>query len=282
MTVFFLIEKKWKRREELLALQSPLGFSVLGLFSVFPILALCCRICLNLSPSLLRSNSSLSLSLFQLPAWCHHGFRPSLILLWWHRGSSSVPQTPQHCKFGSLPHAAHSLQLSASDQSSYSGLPLLDWVQNRITHWFDVEVWYTDSVCCGPLTSWRSVGWGPKKGKQHCTFSFFCFPTVAGKLFQICKSEKLMFIETEKFQRALSADSLCICYLVWAVHSPIEAQCSVNAAMPIISNANHDFSNLSVSDDSSLDHIFTEIPETETIKVWTRLLVNLMVREDLY
>lgn len=36
--------------------------------------------------------------------------------------------------------------------------------------------------------------------------------------------------------------------------------------MPIISNANHDFSNLSVSDDSSLDHIFTEIPETETIK----------------
>ncbi|KAA0715103.1 Potassium voltage-gated channel subfamily G member 4 [Triplophysa tibetana] len=36
--------------------------------------------------------------------------------------------------------------------------------------------------------------------------------------------------------------------------------------MPIISNANHDFSNISVSDDSSLDHIFTEIPETETIK----------------
>lgn len=37
--------------------------------------------------------------------------------------------------------------------------------------------------------------------------------------------------------------------------------------MPIISNANHDFSNLSVSDDSSLDRIFTEIPETETVKV---------------
>ncbi|KAG7468672.1 hypothetical protein MATL_G00145930 [Megalops atlanticus] len=36
--------------------------------------------------------------------------------------------------------------------------------------------------------------------------------------------------------------------------------------MPIISNANQDFSNLSVSDDSSLDRIFTEIPETETIK----------------
>ncbi|KAK5607837.1 hypothetical protein CRENBAI_010346, partial [Crenichthys baileyi] len=36
--------------------------------------------------------------------------------------------------------------------------------------------------------------------------------------------------------------------------------------MPIISNTNHDFSNLSVSDDSSLDRIFTEIPETETIK----------------
>ncbi|KAM6926217.1 potassium voltage-gated channel subfamily G member 4a [Lycodopsis pacificus] len=36
--------------------------------------------------------------------------------------------------------------------------------------------------------------------------------------------------------------------------------------MPIISNANHDFSNLSISDDSSFDHIFTEIPETETIK----------------
>ncbi|CAL8360586.1 unnamed protein product [Lota lota] len=36
--------------------------------------------------------------------------------------------------------------------------------------------------------------------------------------------------------------------------------------MPIISNANHDFSNLSLSDDSSLDHIFTEIPETETVK----------------
>ncbi|KAJ3596082.1 hypothetical protein NHX12_002491 [Muraenolepis orangiensis] len=36
--------------------------------------------------------------------------------------------------------------------------------------------------------------------------------------------------------------------------------------MPIISNANNDFSNLSLSDDSSLDHIFTEIPETETIK----------------
>ncbi|XP_044213701.1 potassium voltage-gated channel subfamily G member 4a [Thunnus albacares] len=36
--------------------------------------------------------------------------------------------------------------------------------------------------------------------------------------------------------------------------------------MPIISNANHDFSNLSVSDDSSFDRIFTEIPETETIK----------------
>lgn len=37
--------------------------------------------------------------------------------------------------------------------------------------------------------------------------------------------------------------------------------------MPIISNANHDFSNLSVStDDSSLDLFFTEIPETETVK----------------
>ncbi|CAL8323015.1 unnamed protein product [Gadus morhua 'NCC'] len=36
--------------------------------------------------------------------------------------------------------------------------------------------------------------------------------------------------------------------------------------MPIISNANHDFSNLSLSDDSSLDHMFTEIPETETVK----------------
>ncbi|TRY71455.1 hypothetical protein DNTS_011727 [Danionella cerebrum] len=37
--------------------------------------------------------------------------------------------------------------------------------------------------------------------------------------------------------------------------------------MPIISNANHDFSNLSVStDDSSLDLYFTEVPETETIK----------------
>ncbi|XP_051984138.1 potassium voltage-gated channel subfamily G member 4-like [Xyrauchen texanus] len=37
--------------------------------------------------------------------------------------------------------------------------------------------------------------------------------------------------------------------------------------MPIISNANHDFSNLSVSsDDSSLNQFFTEIPETETIK----------------
>lgn len=37
--------------------------------------------------------------------------------------------------------------------------------------------------------------------------------------------------------------------------------------MPIISNANHDFSNLSVStDDSSLDFYFTDIPETETIK----------------
>ncbi|KAM4592943.1 voltage-gated potassium channel regulatory subunit KCNG4-like isoform 1-T2 [Odontesthes bonariensis] len=37
--------------------------------------------------------------------------------------------------------------------------------------------------------------------------------------------------------------------------------------MPIISNANHDFSNYSVStDDSSLDRFFTEIPETETQK----------------
>ncbi|XP_056121780.1 potassium voltage-gated channel subfamily G member 4 [Rhinichthys klamathensis goyatoka] len=37
--------------------------------------------------------------------------------------------------------------------------------------------------------------------------------------------------------------------------------------MPIISDANHDFSNLSVStDDSSLDLFSTEIPETETIK----------------
>ncbi|XP_042584436.1 potassium voltage-gated channel subfamily G member 4 [Cyprinus carpio] len=37
--------------------------------------------------------------------------------------------------------------------------------------------------------------------------------------------------------------------------------------MPIISNANHDFSNLSVStDDSSLDLFFSEIPDTETIK----------------
>ncbi|KAG7277451.1 hypothetical protein CRUP_022539, partial [Coryphaenoides rupestris] len=37
--------------------------------------------------------------------------------------------------------------------------------------------------------------------------------------------------------------------------------------MPIISNANHDFSIYSVSsDDSSLDRFFTEIPETETIK----------------
>lgn len=43
--------------------------------------------------------------------------------------------------------------------------------------------------------------------------------------------------------------------LVWA-----------DAIMPIISNAN-DFSNFSIStDDSSLDHFFTEIPETETIK----------------
>ncbi|XP_043101294.1 potassium voltage-gated channel subfamily G member 4 [Puntigrus tetrazona] len=56
---------------------------------------------------------------------------------------------------------------------------------------------------------------------------------------------------------------------------PRELQCFVsclpstspNATMPIISNANHDFSNLSVStDDSSLDLFFTEIPETETIK----------------
>lgn len=44
--------------------------------------------------------------------------------------------------------------------------------------------------------------------------------------------------------------------------------------MPIISNANHDFSNLSVSDDSSLDRIFTEIPETETIKVWLTEIVS--------
>ncbi|XP_076144160.1 voltage-gated potassium channel regulatory subunit KCNG4 [Alosa pseudoharengus] len=37
--------------------------------------------------------------------------------------------------------------------------------------------------------------------------------------------------------------------------------------MPIISNANRDFSNLSVStDDSSLDRFFTEIPETESVK----------------
>ncbi|XP_023682833.1 potassium voltage-gated channel subfamily G member 4a isoform X2 [Paramormyrops kingsleyae] len=36
--------------------------------------------------------------------------------------------------------------------------------------------------------------------------------------------------------------------------------------MPLISNANHDFSNLSLSDESSLDHMFTEIPETETVK----------------
>ncbi|XP_035654584.1 potassium voltage-gated channel subfamily G member 4-like [Oncorhynchus keta] len=36
--------------------------------------------------------------------------------------------------------------------------------------------------------------------------------------------------------------------------------------MPIISNANHDFSNLSASDDSSLDAIFTQIPETESVK----------------
>ncbi|KAI4830894.1 hypothetical protein KUCAC02_002495 [Chaenocephalus aceratus] len=37
--------------------------------------------------------------------------------------------------------------------------------------------------------------------------------------------------------------------------------------MPIISNANHDFSTFSISsDDSSLDRFFTEIPETETIK----------------
>uniref|UniRef100_A0A3P9H8H5 Potassium voltage-gated channel, subfamily G, member 4b n=1 Tax=Oryzias latipes TaxID=8090 RepID=A0A3P9H8H5_ORYLA len=37
--------------------------------------------------------------------------------------------------------------------------------------------------------------------------------------------------------------------------------------MPIISNANHDFSTYSIStDDSSLDRFFTEIPETETLK----------------
>lgn len=37
--------------------------------------------------------------------------------------------------------------------------------------------------------------------------------------------------------------------------------------MPIISNANRDFSNLSVStDNSSLDRFFTEIPETESVK----------------
>ena len=37
--------------------------------------------------------------------------------------------------------------------------------------------------------------------------------------------------------------------------------------MPIISNANHDFSAYSISsDDSSLDRFFTEIPETETLK----------------
>lgn len=55
-------------------------------------------------------------------------------------------------------------------------------------------------------------------------------------------------------------------YLVWAAQSG--AAWFPDAAMPIISNANHDFSNFSVSDDSSLDRIFTEIPETETIKVW--------------
>uniref|UniRef100_A0A8D2ZSQ6 BTB domain-containing protein n=2 Tax=Scophthalmus maximus TaxID=52904 RepID=A0A8D2ZSQ6_SCOMX len=39
------------------------------------------------------------------------------------------------------------------------------------------------------------------------------------------------------------------------------------ASMPIISNANHDFSTYSISsDDSSLDRFFTEIPETETVK----------------
>lgn len=37
--------------------------------------------------------------------------------------------------------------------------------------------------------------------------------------------------------------------------------------MPIISNANHDFSTYSISsDDSSLDRFFTEIPETKTLK----------------
>lgn len=70
------------------------------------------------------------------------------------------------------------------------------------------------------------------------------------------------------------ADFLCghyfgLDYLVWAAQSG--AAWFPDAAMPIISNANHDFSNLSVSDDSSLDRIFTEIPETETIKVWLQV-----------
>ncbi|GLD60676.1 potassium voltage-gated channel subfamily G member 4 [Lates japonicus] len=67
-------------------------------------------------------------------------------------------------------------------------------------------------------------------------------------------------------------DELKMCaVLMMCLHDAITsaqsgAACVPDAVMPIISNANHDFSNLSLSDDSSLDRIFTEIPETETIK----------------
>lgn len=64
---------------------------------------------------------------------------------------------------------------------------------------------------------------GPKKEKQHCTFSFFCFPTVAGKLFQICKSEKLMFIETEKFFRGHCLQTLSV-FAIWSELSTLQSK----------------------------------------------------------
>lgn len=62
--------------------------------------------------------------------------------------------------------------------------------------------------------------------------------------------------------RFLSPQLCSSCLLPVGLHPPRRS-----ASMPIISNANHDFSTYSVSsDDSSLDRFFTEIPETETIK----------------
>lgn len=92
--VLFLVWKRVKEGVEPTALQSHWGVLSLSPFSVFttslysfflPILALYCGL---IHFPLWHFSLSLSLS---VTAWCHRVSRPSIILLWRHKGYPSVP-----------------------------------------------------------------------------------------------------------------------------------------------------------------------------------------------